>query len=135
MNRHERRRLRALAQARTIGGELLGQRPKGYEETGQAMLAWLQKWLSEHGGQPYPHFALPPEEIALCASLDHVGDRLCRNDSARQLMQEFVVIGQMIGGPNAPPTVLMLQAVLELASVPVERVSLTELGIDVGGVN
>lgn len=77
-----------------------------------------------------PLFALPPKDTALIASLYDVGPQLCRNQAARELLRALLLecdrreLGDY-------PTVLMLQACLELHQIPIERVPFAELGIKV----
>lgn len=115
MNRHERRAARAKRAPIS----------ESYEQTGQAMLAALKGWLAAHKG--VPRFVFPPKDVSLAGTLAQYGHRLARDYNARELVDLFCQVGIDVGG--AVPTVLMLQAVLELAGVPVEHVSLEELGL------
>lgn len=102
-------------------------RPDTYELTAQAMLSALKDWLAAHKG--VPRFAFPPDDIALAAPLGELGHRLARDQNARELVSLFCNIGREVGG--ATPTCLMLEAVLKLADVPIERVPLDDLGLRV----
>ena len=73
-----------------------------------------------------PAFVFPP--VALIAPIDVVGPRLARNDAARWLVQELVAESKRRRLGDVP-TVLMLQAVLEIEGIAYERVPLEELGL------
>jgi hypothetical protein len=75
-----------------------------------------------------PRFAFPPPEIALLAGVDQVGHRLARNETAHALVEAVKLrftIAEM-------PTVMMLRAILELREIPIDFVSLSELGLSEG---
>lgn len=80
-------------------------------------------------GPGRPEFAFPPRDIALIASLKDVGDKLCRNDAARELLQLLLSAcdHRKIGDY---PTVMMLRAVLDLRGIPFTIVPFAELGLE-----
>jgi hypothetical protein len=70
----------------------------------------------------------------LAASLDGpMGQRIAKNPSARELIDLVCMVASVTGDMSKMPTVFMLDAAMRLAGVAVERVSLAELGITVGG--
>lgn len=77
-----------------------------------------------------PRFAFPPAEIALIADLRDIGEQLARNDSARGLVAELV--RWVVERTGEAPTAMMLLMSLEVAEIPIERVALSELGLNVG---
>ncbi len=75
-------------------------------------------------------FAFPPKEIALIADLRDIGNRLARNDSARSMVA--LIIKRCVERHGEAPTAMMLRVSLEMAGLPIETVSLSELGLPVG---
>ncbi len=75
-----------------------------------------------------PRFRFPPEGVALIASIADVGDNLCVNSSARDLVAYLLAeckrrkLGDF-------PTVMMLQVCLEMHGLEVDRVPFEDLGI------
>lgn len=118
MNRHDRRSAQAGAE-KTL--------PPGYS----AACAQLDRYVGAvcELEEP-PLFALPPKAIALVGDLGDVGRRLARNAPALALV-DFVAT---LSGKDRP-TVMMLQAVLEERGIAIERCTLTELGLQVGGMS
>ena len=103
--------------------------PEGYVRDAEIMFAIVQCRCAAAAtmllGRPL--FRLGPRDIAICAPLDVLGPRMAKNDAARLLVREAV---ERTGGRA---TCMMLAMALEHAGVPVERVSLGELGLgDVG---
>jgi hypothetical protein len=91
---------------------------KGAELTYQIVLAWT------HPEGP-PLFAFPPKDFAVLADLRDVGEKLARNESARQLLNSLIV--QVVGGCGEAPTAMMLRVCLEKAGHPIKWVPLAEL--------
>lgn len=98
---------------------------KDYERGAQITYDVVASWR----GAP-PLFAFPPKEYALLADLRDIGQRLARNDGARDLLQ--LLIKRCVERTGQAPTAMMLQVVLETLGHPIERVSLSELGLAVG---
>lgn len=61
--------------------------------------------------------------------------QICKNDSAREIVDLMEFVGRELsdGGRKNTPTIFMLQAALEHSGYEIERVSLGELGLSVGG--
>jgi hypothetical protein len=96
-----------------------------YEQTVREMTQACINW--KHDNKPLPRFALPHRDVVIFGSLDEHGHRVARDASARELVELFKKIGLDVGG--ATPTLLMLEAALVLGAMPIERVSLSELGV------
>lgn len=128
MNRHERRR--ALAMGKEAGKT--GKMPPLYGETCDAMAFALRMWC-HHFPNATPRFTLPDKDVALIGALDHACARIAKNQEATDIVRMVCHAAVMLGGDRNMPTVMMLQAVLENAGVPIERVSLGELGLTQGG--
>lgn len=96
-----------------------------YERGAQLVYELVRDW----DGEP-PRFAFPPKDIALLADLRSVGQRLARNEGARQLVR--LLITSCLVATGRAPTSMMLLVVLEELGQPIERVSLSELGLNVG---
>lgn len=73
-----------------------------------------------------PAFAFPPRDIAFIASLADVGEKLARNDVARELVVALLAACVRL---DDAPTVMMLRVALEVAGIPISYVSFEELGI------
>jgi len=116
MNRHERRRVKAID---GVGpGDISPGYVKMVETLGDVVVAWLA------AGNPVPQFAFPPKDYLFAGDLGHFGPRFARSDSARGLVKRILQV-------TNEGTVFGLDAALELVGVPVERVSLKELGIEI----
>lgn len=127
MNRRERRRAFALGMRAAETGEF----PPGYIAVIDGVVTAYLAWREQFPTAEPPRFALPPSEILLAASLDGpIGPRIAKNPSARELIDLVCTVASATGDM---PTVLMLDCALRLAGVSVERVSLAELGINLGG--
>ena len=98
---------------------------ESYERGCWITFAVVRGW----NGDP-PRFAFPPKEYALLADLRDIGQRLARNDSARQLVA--LLIKRCVERTGNAPTAMMLRVVLEELQHPIETVSLSELGLAVG---
>lgn len=120
MNRRERRAAKA-----TEGSLQAFDPPEVYVKAIQKMHAFLVCWLAGRGTKP--QFALPEKRVLLAVPIDRV-PKLALDDAARELVGIFCEIAETISG--GAPTALMLDSVLELAHVPVTRVTLDELGLD-----
>jgi hypothetical protein len=100
--------------------------PPSWELGAELTYQVVRRWKGEQ-----PRFAFPPKGVVLVADLrDVVGRPFARNQSARELLEH--VIKRCIEETGESPTVLMLEIVLERAGIPIERVSLSELGLKVG---
>jgi hypothetical protein len=91
---------------------------KGTELTYQIVRAWT------HPEGP-PLFAFPPKDFALLADLRDVGEKLTRNESARQLLNSLIV--QVVAATGEAPTAMMLRVCLEMAGCQIRWVPLAEL--------
>lgn len=89
--------------------------------------ALIKEWL-EKVPEP-PRFAFAPEGVALIADLRDIGAKLAGNDSARALVDHL--IDCVVNVTGQAPTAMMLLVILEDLGQPIERVSLTELGLKV----
>jgi hypothetical protein len=78
-----------------------------------------------------PLFAFPPKGIAIAGDLGDNGRLFARNAAARAVLARAVSRDTPAG---ERPTLIMLRAVLETRGIPIEEVSLSELGIHLPGV-
>jgi hypothetical protein len=95
-----------------------------YERGAQITYAIVSTWR----GAP-PRFAFPPKDVALMADLRDVGDKLARNDAARELVA--LLIKRCVERTGEAPTAMMLRIVLDMLKIPVEEVAPDELFRDV----
>jgi len=81
-----------------------------------------------------PRFRFPHPEIALIASIADVGDKLCVNPAARDLVAFLMAEcdRQKLGDY---PTVMMLRASLEMHRIDVDYVPIEDLNIVAGGMS
>jgi hypothetical protein len=70
-----------------------------------------------------PRFRMPPEDVTVIVTLSGIVDRVALNDAARDLVAE------LNRRPVPEATLAMLEVALKVCGVPVERVALDELGI------
>lgn len=108
-----------------------GRVPTSYAQTVREMQQICINWMRDK--KPMPRFTLPHRDVAVFGSLDQYAACVTRNTAALELVQLFIKIGHDVGG--ASPTMLMLEAALEVADMPFERVSLEQLGIPKPTVN
>jgi hypothetical protein len=80
-------------------------------------------------GSGVPEFWFPPPEIALLASLFHVGKKLAHNDAARELLKQLFEQCDRRKLDDYP-TAMMLLTCLEMHGIPVKHVPFEELGIN-----
>jgi len=113
LNRHERRRYRALL-------------PRDYIEQTKRVFAFVHSWLSST--RLTPTFAFPPEHSCVAGSLDHWGHHFARDELAHQLVDALCDMATHL--KTEPPTINMLQLALKEYKVPTLTASLEELGID-----
>ncbi len=99
--------------------------PEGYAKAAELTYRLLLAFRYQE-----PRFAFPPKEIALIADLRDVAERLARNDSARAVLA--LVIHHCVKETGQAPTAMMLRICLEEAEIPIETVSLSDLGLSVG---
>jgi hypothetical protein len=76
-------------------------------------------------GVNVPDFVFGPPDVAIAASLADVGYRLVRNTEARRLLVKLLEESERRNIDY--PTVMMLQAALEMHGIRYARVSLEEL--------
>lgn len=100
-----------------------------YERGAGITFLFVKRWL-EDPALEQPRFAFPPKEYALLADLRDIGTRLARNDGARQLVA--LLIKRCVERTGEAPTAMMLRVVLEQLGHPIEWVSLSALGLNVG---
>jgi hypothetical protein len=96
-----------------------------YNRSAQLTYEIVRDWDGER-----PLFAFPPREYALLADLRDIGDKLARNEGARQLVR--LLITRCHAATGQAPTAMMLRVVLEELRFPIAWVSLSELGLAVG---
>jgi hypothetical protein len=101
--------------------------PSGYERGAQLTFLLVREWLGKVVERP--RFAFPPKDIALIADLRDIGEKLARNDSARELVAHLIECVVNVTG-NAP-TAMMLRVVLEQLDCAVEYVAPSDLGLAV----
>jgi len=104
-------------------------RDESYERGARLTFVVVKMWL-EDPRLKLPRFRFPPRDIALIGDLRDIGQRLAVNDGARELLAHL--IKRSIERTGNAPTAMMLRGVLEELGHPIEVVSLSELGIDVG---
>ncbi len=130
MNRHERRKAFALG----VRAVQTGETPPAYIAAIDGIVTAYLAWREQFPTAEPPRFTLPPREILLAASLDGpIGRRIAKNPSARELIDLVCMVASATGDMSKMPTVMMLDIAMRLAGVSIERVSLAELGITVGG--
>lgn len=120
MNRHERRKARAL------GGT---QEPEGYRICCDATLAVFQAFLLAHPNDP-PRFALLPPHIGAALSVLDIGHRHARNESAHTLVELWIRMTRELKLADGPTYAMMRQCIIELGT-PYDIVTLDELGYKV----
>lgn len=131
MNRHERRKARAIAFAKGAAwGTDSGTVPEGYRHLAERVLVAVRYTLDAMP-EP-PRFAMLPREMFLAMGLDEhgIGHRMARNDVAHRLVGALLAASE---SPEHIPTVAMLRAALELCSIPIQTCSLIELGLEPSG--
>ena len=104
MNRHQRR-----AQRTEI--------PPAYVAAVKRLIARLQGHL-DRGLKPA--FRLPPKDVYVIATIIDVAGAICANDDATSIVHDL---------DNGENTIAMLDAACQMCGVPVERVSLEQLGL------
>ncbi len=110
MNRHERRKMKATTKAE-------------YYRACSALVDAVMVWGRRT--QLVPRFRMPPIDDHVVVPLTKIVDRIALDDAARDLVAE------VCRPPVAKePTLFMLDVALGVCGVPVERVSLAELGIE-----
>lgn len=97
---------------------------ESYERAAELTYRLVRGWKGET-----LRFAFPPKEIGLIADLRDIGQRLARNDSARQMVA--LLVNRCLERHGEAPTAMMLRVALECAGLPIETASLSELGIEV----
>lgn len=98
--------------------------PPGYAQGIDRALRIMRAWVRAHP-RAAPAFRLGPREVWIAAPLRALAHRVCKNEDAAGLVLELLV-------DEPGLTVAMFGIALQLASLPVERVSLGELGLEVG---
>jgi hypothetical protein len=112
MNRRDRRALK-------------GKREAGFSP-GPTYLACVRRMAEELRGMvPAPRFRLPPREAAFISPIHALREELAGDEATARVIDRFCAIGcQIGGGPNYQPSLLMLEAALGMAGIPVERMPL-----------
>lgn len=109
-----------------IRRDLGRERRDTYELGAQLTHAIVKAWIEK--ADPV-RFAFPPREIALVADLRQVGQKLARNESARQLVDQLNE--HVVSVTGHAPTAMMLRVILEDLGVEIEWVPPSELGLQV----
>lgn len=91
-----------------------------YERGAKITVAIVAGWTG-----PEPRFAFPPKEIGLIADLSEIGEKLARNNAARELLA--LLIKRCRERTGQVPTVIMLQVALDMSGIPTETVPLSDL--------
>jgi hypothetical protein len=116
------RREDLLAEAKAKRARVVDVFGESYVAACERLDALLAETLAR-GGEP-PRFAMPSEEFLVAIHIaPEAVVRMARNEAAREF---FTKACALLG---CPPTFSMLDAVLENQRVPMERVTLTELGL------
>lgn len=79
-------------------------------------------------GPGRPEFVFPPPEVAIIGSIVDVGDKLARNDAARELIARLIKEFDRRKMKDYP-TVMMLKICLEKHGIPIKTVPFEELGL------
>ena len=98
--------------------------PKGYAAALRIVHDVVRDWTG-----PAPLFRFPPQDIALSADLEQVGEHLATNKSARRLLR--LLVDRCNTELGHAPTAVMLEAALVHFKIPIVRVSLEELGFEI----
>ena len=132
MNRHERRK--AFAQG--VKAVQTGEFPPEYLRVIKAIIYAFLQYRRQLPDREPPRFALPPKGIIVIVSLDEpsIIPRIARNETARQFLAGIVEGAVAERDSKAMPTLFMLSVALETVGAEIERVSLADLGLSVGGV-
>ena len=126
MNRHERRRARAM------GAVEYSQDPAARAAYDTACETYFESFkafvaTARACGREPPLFAMLPDAMALAASLLDVGHRLARNQTAHDLVDLW---NRAAAAANVDePTYMMLRVFLKELRIATESVSLAELGL------
>lgn len=126
MNRHDRRRARALGVARAHEDPELR---AAYARAAEAFFEAFKGGLHAFADEEPPRFAFLPDEMACLIPLDinGFGRRLARNATARMLVDLLLMFADARG--LEPPTYMMLRAFVEATGVAVEIVGPSDLGL------
>lgn len=124
MNRHERRKAKAVAFAK---GAKSGTPPEGYRRLAERVFLAVRYTLDALS-EP-PRFAMLPRDMMLAMGLDEhgIGQRMARNEVAHRLVDALLTTAET---PQDIPTVAMLRAALEMCNVPIETCGLADLGLE-----
>lgn len=94
-----------------------------------ALVEDLRAWLAVTPRAP--RFRMAPVGMMIVAPISAL-KAICANPEAVDCVDHLVRVTAARSGPEHEPTVFMLSVVLEHLGIPVERVSLTKLGLKVG---
>jgi hypothetical protein len=103
--------------------------PPGYIAAAEQLLEAARMWIASHPGAPLPRFRMPPRDVFVAAPLVAIGDRLCLNGSARDLV-EYVLEHEPLEGFS----VAMFSAVLDMLGYEPERCTIADLGLQIAGM-
>jgi hypothetical protein len=117
MNRHDRRRAVATKAESAI--------PPGYYRACSELVDDVVAWMVRT--KQVPLFQMPPKDVHVIVPLSKIVDRIALNEHARALVEH---VCQKRPFKNEP-TLMMMDVAMGVVGVPVERVSLEALGIDI----
>jgi hypothetical protein len=131
MNRQERRRAFALGVKAAQTGEL----PPDYVRVIGVIVHAYGEYRRKLPDREAPRFALPSKEFMVIATLDDPSllPRIARNETALSFLTALVEGARADGDPKSMPTLFMLSVALEQVGAKIERVSLAEFGLSMGG--
>jgi hypothetical protein len=98
--------------------------PPGYVQAIDRAFRVMRLWVRDNP-TARPAFRLGPPELWIAAPLRALAGKVCQNEDAAILALECLAAEPGL-------TVAMFGIALQLAKLPVERVSLGELGLNVG---
>jgi hypothetical protein len=102
--------------------------PEDYVAACEAMVEAARAWVREHP-DARAAFRMVDKEIQLVAPVQQLAPRLCKNREALELL--LTMQRACLRASGHQPTVSMVDVVLTLHGLPIERVGLGELGLAV----
>jgi hypothetical protein len=102
--------------------------PEEYVQTIDRTIALLRDWLALRPGFR-PAFRLGPRHIMVVSPLEVLADALSVNADAREFCDVAIAAEAATEGGGRGLTVFMFGVCLEMLRLPVERVSIEQLGI------
>ena len=98
----------------------------GYRKTIAMTTMVVRRYLEDFPGEP-PRFVFGPEGVAVFAHVSSMARVICKNKGAKFIVMALMEMSREFN--VAEPTYMMLLGALLHAGVPVERVSLADLGL------